>query len=371
MASNEQTFEFNFTSEDEPIVQAAAAAVTAPVELEPKESEQEPIEPVIPESPKEEEELDLEGYSQAALYALSLQKTDGFFPDDIEIKKDLTAAELKVLIKENAIRESEEEKEKRLQEVEEEAKARLAEKGLTDSHYAYIQQIINGGDPQVVSKVAQFRSWSEFEPSTEEEMEAVVRAGLKIKYGAGEAEAKMIDSHIKNDLSDSEALAAAAKEQQAYIAQVADYLEEQDKLRVKNLREQELQEEKKYATEVEKQVKSGFYGLNLKKSEQQELIDYMTKKNVVIDIDTPNGKVRQKVTQEEADRIRDRADLGKRAYEAYQRKIGYDKVVNKLVDVANTTSTDKYLKSIRQIEENQNQTPTPRPKGELYMEIEI
>jgi hypothetical protein len=354
MTSNENQFDFS-EWEDNPDIQDQINEVEQPITLEPTP------EPTVIEPTVTEPEVDLSDYSNWAKLALSYQQVDGKIPADVEIKKDMTADELKDLIYQTAAQQREEDLERHLKEKEEAERTRLAEKGLTDEYYAYLQQILAGGDPKVVTKVAQIRSYAEAEVETDEELEAVVKAGLIVRHGNSPETLEMIESHVKNTLTDTDKLKAAAKSQQEYLANVAQHLEEQDKQRVKALREEHEAKEAQFAKDVATQVKSGIYGLNLTKQEQQELIDYMTKKTETVDIQTPNGVKREKVTKEQADKMKHSSDIQRRVYEANARRVGYEKVVNKITDTVNKNDADKFLSTISMLEKQK--TPVTSDEG--------
>lgn len=326
-----------------------------------------------PDAPETSKEEDLKGYSKAALYALHFQKEKGLFPEDLEIKKDLTEEEFVDLLEEAALKLKDKDKEKLVEDAEAEAQRRLSEKGMTEEHLTYIQQIMNGADPRIVSKVAQYRSWADAELEGEEDMEAVVRAGLRLQLSNNPNADDLIEAYMEKNVTGkgTDVLQEQSAKFQDYIGKVADYLEAEDTKRVEAQRAAAEQAEQKFSTDVEQQVQTGFFGIELKKPQQKELIDYMTKKTEVIEIDTPQGKRKVKVTKEEADRRQDALDMKIRVLEAYQRKTRYTKLVN----AAHQTASNKFLKSIKGMDdEPRNNNPTvllPTSNGGVDFEIEI
>jgi hypothetical protein len=328
--------------------------VNGSVEIAVKEAvkaiEQEPtkeVEPVTPQEQVTDEEP--KGYSTAALFAESFKKEKGLFADK-EIKKDLSPEELQEMLLEAAVNLREEDKEKYLQEREEAERQRLLEKGLTDDHLTYIQQIINGADPQIVSKVAQYRAWSEAELEGEDEMEAAIRAGLRLQLSNNPNADDLIEAYREKNVTGkgTDALQEQSAKFQEYIGQVADYLQNQDNQRLDAQRARAREAEERFANDTQKQIESGVYGIEWRKPEQKKLHDYMTKKSVVVDI---NGR-KEKVTQEQADMIRDRQDMSKRVFEAYQRMTGFTKLTN----AATSTAQNKFLKAVKEQEEPKRTT---------------
>jgi hypothetical protein len=354
-------------SENTGSVDTAVKEAVKAIEQEPKVEE--PIVEIPTEKPVEAPvEDDLNGFSNAALLALSFQKTKGLLPEELEIKKDLSAEELQDLLLEAAEKKLKGDDESYIQKREEEARQLLEAKGMTDAHLTYIQQIINGADPQIVSRVAQYRSWADAELESEEEYEAAIRAGLRLQLNNNPNAEDLIEAYMDKNVKDKdvEILKEHANKFQGYIGQVADYLEEQDNQRVQAERAAQEQQKVQFATDIEKQLQTGFYGIELKKPKQKELHDYMTKETVVVEI----GGVKRKVTQEQADIIKDRADMQKRAFEAYQRMTGFNKIAN----AAHQTAQDKFLKGIKAQEEPTRtnvQLPSKSPMSSDYEYLDI
>lgn len=353
-------------------VQEAVKAVEKPEppKTEAVQTTEEPEQ--TPDTQETSKEEDLKGYSKAALYA-SLLKDKGVFPEDLEIKKDLTEEEIVDLLEDAALKLKDKDKEKLVEDAEAEAQRRLSEKGMTEEHLTYIQQIMNGADPRIVSRVAQYRSWADAELEGEEDMEAVVRAGLRLQLSNNPNADDLIEAYMEKNVTGkgTDVLQEQSTKFQDYIGKVADYLEAEDMKRVEAQKAATEQAEQKFSTDVEQQVQTGFFGIELKKPQQKELIDYMTKKTEVIEIDTPQGKRKVKVTKEEADRRQDALDMKIRVLEAYQRKTRYTKLVN----AAHQTASNKFLKSIKGMDdEPRNNNPTvllPTSNGEVDFEIEI
>ena len=260
---------------DEPEQKAAPEA---------KEAEtKEPVEPTTAqpsagqtEEPVEQQNYD--DYSNAAIIALSL-KEDGLLPEDFEVDKNLSGKDLKGVF-EMAVAERESGKEEALRA---QLETEYAQMGFDPSLARDVLFYRNGGNPQMISKKAQYEQISQYQAKDEDEKEKIVRFMFQ-DQGLDEDAANL----IVDGLNTEEALNKYYSQTKSYFQNKVAEIEKQEEEYNQAVIQKAKQEEEKVIRRIKEVSAQGKVGVfELDKKEAEELVKYMTEASEVIEV--PNS----------------------------------------------------------------------------------
>lgn len=310
-----------------------------------------------PENPEDtadtsSDDDDLDGRSKYSIGALSF-KEDGLIPAEWDVPKDLDKEGFNNLLIKAVTKRDEEAEAALIAEREAAAKTQLEEKGLTEERLNYIMHLESGGNPYVVQKYHQLQQLAKVELGTEERMLQMIRyvAGLENQ------DPDLVDAYI-GGLTDTEKMAEAAKRYQAKLLPLAEKELEADKARVADEIAEQEKADKDYDESLVKIIREGFFGLKLPKQEQEELIDYTTKRSVATTIDTPKGKKRVMITPFEAFGQELQKNPAKNVLIAYRSMKG----VEGLANAAHKAANDKFIDALIPTASRKEKPETKQPQ---------
>lgn len=323
------------------------AEIIAPIEVETKK------EPVV--KAQEESSVPTEAApTKVALFANSL-KEKGRLIGDFDIPNDLSVEALEELILASAEKVVLSRKEQELLAKEQEHEEKIKSK-YSEDLIQYAEHLAAGGSRESVTRASALHYWATLDPKTDEEKEDIVR----VRYQIEDQSDDMIDAFIENKLNTPEALEAAYKESQRFIAQARLDELEADRLRGEQLRQQEQQRIDSESEQIKKAIRQGFHGIKLDETATTSLEQYMLAATHVRDIDTPNGKQRVSETAE-AKTLREMT-LEDRVLFGYLTQFG----LKNLVAFLDKKGTDKFLQALEQADDLPTATKT-RDKSKIAL----
>lgn len=273
--------------------------------------------------------------SQHALLALSYQKTHGLIPDTEEIPKDLTAEglqELLVKTKSGVEQKSAEEWEKeRIESV----KAQLEAQGITKKDFELLAHLKSGGNPVAVSRYEELRQWATDAPEDDDDKLETIRFAAELTGQKKE----FVDAYIDANLTTAHEIETAFKEAQKTIEAAAEKVLAEDKQRLADAVEKQRKDWETFESSVKTTASKGFKGIQLNKAEQQQLVDYMTKRTVAVDVVENGQKVRKLITPYQ--------DFGRKLLKDVEENMAFAYYSMKgsvgMINAAAETANDKFL----------------------------
>lgn len=280
-------------------------------------------------------DADVDGFSQSALVALSYQKTHQKIGADVEIPKDLTPdglIDMLVAAKAGQERERDEtwEKERMASVI-----AQLEEKGVSKKDFELLAHLKRGGSGQVVSRYHELKEWATDKVETEEEMLETIKFAAEL---AGQ-KAEYVDAYIASNLVDPAEIKKAFDEAQKSIDAVAEKELEADQERVRQGEQAKKDQWSSFENSVKATVAKPVKGITLTKADQEDVIDFMTKKSVVKDIVVNGRKVRKEITPYQEFGMNLQKNIEENVLFAYYAMKGSVGMVN----AANQAANDKFL----------------------------
>lgn len=283
-------FGMDFTTGGVPDEPEEGSGILENTQTDPPESNT-PTPPDPPASPASPD-INTQDYSEHALVALSYQQEHGLVGKDVEIPKDLEAKDMLKILAEAYFEQNEGEKEKWIADRVEAVKAHLATEGVSPEDFAYLAHLKTGGDPNMVARHLELSEYAnEVMEDDEDRLE-------RIRYAAELAGQKkeFVEAWITTNLIDSRDIKKADEEAVKTIAAVAEKELKADQARVQQEQAKVQQDWNNYVSVVYKNVETGVKGIKMSKTDQKELVDYMTVKSVTADVVVNGKKVRTKIT---------------------------------------------------------------------------
>lgn len=283
--------------------------------------------------------------------ALSLQKTDKFIDETVEIPEDLTIEGFKTLLWESGTRLREAETAEYVAQKEAEALKNIQEKGYTDAHLAYAAHLAAGGTPETVRLHAQYQLLANANLDTTEKQIAIIKADAQIR----QQDPDMIEAYVAS-LTTPEAIEAAAVASQRRIGEKAYQIAKEDSDRIETKKREAEAEQREWEKNIKAQISKGFMGIKLDKFGQERLADFFTKPTEVRSVATPMGYEKQYMTLYEATM----EDIENNIEQLLSLGHFIQNGMTGLVNAAHKAASDDFMKGIS-APQGESEKPQPQP----------
>lgn len=304
-----------------------------------------PAPPATPSPPAEgSDDIDMDGYSQHALLALSYQKTEKLIPEDVEIPKDLSADGLAdFLAKAKAGKQEVNDKEWEAARIES-IKNQLEAQGITKKDFELLAHLKSGGSPVAVSRYEELRQWATEPAADNDEKFETIRYAAELSGQKKE----FVEAYIAQNLVSQNEIDEAFTEAQRMIGEVAEKELEADKQRLKAEQERQVETWQKFENDVKATVTKGFKSISINTVEQQELIDFMTKRSVPVDVIENGQRVRKLITPYQEFGRKLQRDMEENVAFAYHAMKGAAGMINVATKAARDSFTAAALSKVKQ-----------------------
>jgi hypothetical protein len=306
--------------------------------------------------------IDTDGYSPHALLALSYQKVEKLIPEDVQVPKDLTADGLADFLAQAKAGKSEEDAKAWEAARIESIKAQLEQQGITKKDFELLAHLKAGGSPVAVSRYEELNRWATEPAEDNDEKFETIRFAAELNGQKKE----YVDAYIAQNLISQNEIDEAFAASQKLISEHAERELEADRERMRIEQERRVEDWQQFENAVKGTVTKGFKSITISKPEQQELIDFMTKRSVPIDVIENGQKVRKMITPYQEFGRKLQKDMEENVAFAYHAMKGANGMINAATKAARDSFVDA---SIEALKNRSTSAAAPTSSGDVDGEI--